>query len=233
MNAVSQMLSARDVGNPDALLAHRSQVGLMARLGDENTVPSVGYIVRQAREMVQRNAELVSKLPQDKTRPSQPEKHAAARELTRITTAFLRSAADHIRANQDRLSEKVTRETNSKLSLSNDRVETEIRQFIAATVKTPEGVAQVSELARLDAKVASVIHSSPAFLLGIGPDVHQNMRLSIIKTHAPDAYAALDEMAELNRILPAYGKLERELNNGAWHNPTIAAEADTRVQIDG
>ena len=49
---------------------------------------------------------------------------------------------------------------------------------------------------------------------------------------APDAYAAFEQMGEIERILPSYAKVEREIAAG-WFNNEIAKAADTRVNIEG
>ncbi len=56
--------------------------------------------------------------------------------------------------------------------------------------------------------------------------------MKAIEVHAPDAYAAFEQMGEIERILPSYAKVEREIAAG-WFNDEIAKAADTRVNIEG
>lgn len=179
-----------------------------------------------------RNAELVSKLPGDLTRPSAPEKHAAARELAHRTQAMLRIAASTLKDKSKVLAERSQQEARRALGLSNDRVETEIRQYITSAVKTEEGMVEVSKLARTDPKVASVIYGSPYFLLGLSPDLAQKMRFDMIEHWCPDAYADMETVAELERVIPAYERLEKEIGS-TWFNGPTASQTDTRVNIEG
>lgn len=220
------------VGDRDSLVAHMSQVSLRSRLGDPDKLLSVGPTIRTAMDFVMRNAELVSKLPGDLTRPSQPEKHAAARELAQRTQAMLRVAASTLKDKQKVISDRSIEEARRTLSLSNDRVETEIRQYISTAVKTPEGMAEVSKLARTDPKVASVIASSPYFLLGLSSDLAQKMKFDMIEHWCPDAYADMETIAELERVIPAYERLGREIGS-TWFNGPTASQTDTRVNIEG
>lgn len=220
------------VGDPATLLSHMSSVALRARLGDPSRVPAGTATITTAIETLLRNAELVSKQPGDMTRPSMPEKHAAAREIAQRTQAILRVSAATLADKHKALWEKAVREADRVLGLSNDRLETEVRQHISAAVKTPEGMAKVSELARTNTKVASVIYGSPDFLLGIGPDLHKTLKMNVVETHAPEAFAALEQMGEIDRILPSYSKIEREIGAGCFNNE-IAKAAETRVNIEG
>lgn len=220
------------VGSRDVLISHMSEVNLRARLGDPDKLTAGSQAVSAAISMVTSNAALVSKLPHDLTRPSDPQKHAAARELAVRTQAMLRVAASTLKDRSKALAESSQREANSVLSLSNDRVETEIRQFVAGAVKTAEGMAKVSALSRSDIKIASVIASSPHYLLNMSAELHQTMQFNMIEHWAPGAYADMEMVAELERVIPAYERLEREIG-ATWYNPVIASQADTRVNIDG
>lgn len=220
------------VGNPDALISHMSQVALRARLGDPDRLTAASTSISTAIEFVLRNAELVSKLPGDMTRPSAPEKAAAARELAHRSMAMLRITASTLKDKSKALSDRSQEEARRALGLSNDRLESEIRQYISTSVKTADGMAEVSKLARSNAKVASVIYGSPHFLLGLSSDLANKMKFEMIEHWCPDAYADMEMVAELERVIPGYDRLEREIGS-TWFSPALAAQADTRVNIEG
>lgn len=221
------------IGNPDSLISHMSEVNLRARLGDPDKLLSASSAIRSAQDMTAKNAGIIyHRLPADLTRPSAPEKHAVARELTQTTQAMLRVTAATIRDKAAVLAQRGQERADRALGLSNDRLETEIRAYIRDAVKTAEGMAEVSNLSRSNTKVASVIYDSPHFLLGIGTDLAQKMKLDMVEHWAPDAWADLEECADLRRVLPNYAKVEAEIGS-TWYNPQLAAQIDTRVQIDG
>lgn len=221
------------VGNRDSLIAHMSSVNLRARLGDPDKLLSVSSSIHSAHDMIAKNAGIIySGLPADLTRPSAPEKHAAARTLATAAQAMLRVTAATIKDKSAVLAKRGQDRANAALGLSNTRVEDQTRAFIAEKVKTAEGMALVSELARTEAVMAQVIYGSPWYLTGLSRDLHNKMKWDMVEHWVPEAWDDMQQCAELERVLPNYARLEAEIGS-TWFNPQLAAQVDTRVQIDG
>ncbi len=110
-------------------------------------------------------------------------------------------------------------------------VESEIRQWMREQVKTPEGMAKVSELARKDATVAGIIYHSPNYLTGINEATHKRMQIEAIERFVPDAYAAINESIELESLSERYEKSIRDIHT-SFYSPSLADKVSTRVEIE-
>lgn len=75
-------------------------------------------------------------------------------------------------------------------------------------------------------------YGSPHFLLGLSSDLANKMKFDMIEHWCPDTYADMEMVAELERVIPGYERLEREIGS-TWFSPALAAQADTRVDISG
>ena len=110
------------LGDPDTIIKHTSSVALGARLGDPAKLPAAATTITTAIETVLRDASLIAALPGDLTRPSLPEKHAAAREIAQRTQAILRVSAATLQDKHSALWEKAGRESDRVLGLANGSV---------------------------------------------------------------------------------------------------------------
>lgn len=98
-------------------------------------------------------------------------------------------------------------------------------------VKTPEGMAKVSEMAKKDSTIAAIIYHSPQYLTGLSEDNHARMRLQAVERFVPKAYEMINEGVELEGLGKRYEKVTAEVHS-SFYAPHLADKGATRVEVD-
>ncbi len=144
----------------------------------------------------------------DKTRTVEL-RHLAARDVAVAdqATTLIRRNADAFRRQADLLIAQGKEAADSTLGPRGGAwgyIDSKICDWIREQAKTPEGMVAVSEAYKTDKNVASIIYSSPHFLLGLSKDLHGRMLATAVEMHAPKAGARLREGQALADIVGNY-----------------------------
>lgn len=160
-------------------------------------------------------------------------KHGIAKDLAERSSRAIEKVAGEIKA-------KVAHLQNRGAAMAEEafaprpgysHLESEIRGWVREQVKTPEGMAKVSDLVKKDATVAGIIYHSPNYLTGINEATHKRMQIEAIERFMPDAYAAINESIELESLSERYEKSVRDIH-ASFYSPHLADKVSTRVEID-
>jgi hypothetical protein len=216
----------------EALVSLQLDAGMRARFGDPERYASMGERLSELHSVVKQNASRVVALAKDETR-TEVTKHGIAKDLAERSTQAIQKVAVEIRAKVENLQYRghaMAEEAFAPRS-GYSQVESETRQWIREQVKTPEGMAKVSELAKKDATVASIIYHSPNYLVGINEATHKRMQVDAIERFVPKAYEAINESIELERLVGRYEKSVSDIHR-SFYTPSLADKVATRVAIE-
>jgi hypothetical protein len=223
------------VSDPQAiqtLTALQSGVGNKARFGDGSKYPSMQARIEALQAVVQGNAAKVAALGKDETR-TEVARHVLAKDLAARTSQAVLTVKAEIETQAEYMQVRGQEMANEVLApkAGYGSHDTELRQWMREAVKSPEGMAQLSALAKKDADVAAVIFHSKQVLTGLSPELHARMRLQAVERFAPAAYAMINEGVELQGLAKRYDKVTAEVAS-SFYSPHLADKGATRVEVD-
>lgn len=210
----------------------QTETGAKSMLGDAEQFESVsGVTIVNANIALRESTAKVAALAKDETR-TEVAKHEAAMQLANRTISALEKAKGSIEARANFLAAEGQGEAEAYFAPLANRaaLDSEVRGWIKEEMKSPEGIAKVRKAAMSDVKIASVIHHSPDFLLGIESGLHMKMRFEITEKHLPNAYQKMTQSVELVGLLNRYDKTISKVRT-SFYMPGIAAKASSRVEI--
>lgn len=215
----------------NALIALQTNVGLRARFGDPERLPSVATELTSLHARVGTNVSSVVALAKDATR-TEVAKHAAARELAQRATKAIADTAAALKARAAILQSDGQSKADHFFAPQSgySHIESEVRTWLREQVKSESGLSKVMSLAKEDRTLASVIYHSPHYLTGLAPDLQTKLRLDMTEQFVPEAFSLVTESVEIEAVASRYDKAIREINT-AFYTPTIADKANTHVEL--
>ena len=215
----------------ESLVSLQSDTGNKSRFGNPEKFPHMQGRIAELHRVVAENTKLVVALAGDMTR-TDVVKHVDAKKLAERTSKAIRTVAEEIKAKAEYLQVRGQEVADEALAprAGFGHLDSEIRGWMRDAVKTPEGMAKVSELAKKDATIAAIIYHSPQFLTGLSEGLHTKMRLQAVERFAPNAYAMLNEGIELQSLSPRYERVVLEVHS-SFYSPHLADKGATRVEL--
>ncbi|MBI5070375.1 MAG: hypothetical protein HZB56_19235 [Deltaproteobacteria bacterium] len=208
--------------------------GLNVMLGDpDNCDPMVAPEMRLAHIALRDGATKIAALVADPTRPTDVEKHVAARKVANAVIDRLEKTKKVILERADYVLDEATRQADLALGPKSDRgsLHSEIRQWLRETSRLPDGLEKIrSALEAGGDDLAAVLWHSPTFLTGLPPDLHETLRFEALQRAKPDTCAAFSSSVGLRRLADRYdGAIRR--TTIYFYNPTVAEKAAKRVEV--
>jgi hypothetical protein len=214
----------------DFLRTMSTAVGRKVHLGDPAKHQAVLNSITAAHNAVEGGVETLARLADDPTR-SEPEKHDAARVVANRTVEVLERSRATIAANAIKIANDAQEAMDAQFAPNPMKagIETEIRAWIRERAQAGD-VAAIKEQAKTTPEVAAVIFHSPRFLLGLAEDTHESFLESIIETHAPKQFAAINEGFELKKLAERYAPVIKSVRS-SFYNQALADTAKRRVEV--
>lgn len=215
----------------ETLTGLMSQSVLNARLGSIDGVPGVGESVAQLKGLIVSTAQKVAALARDETR-TEVSKHGIARDLATHLAKEVRTVAVQVSqkgedmqlAGADLAAEAFAPRPGY------GHLDAEIRSWMRDAVKTPEGMAEVSKMAKTDAAIAGIIYHSPHYLLGIAKPIHERLQAEAVLKHVPKAAAMVEQGSTLVELAKKYEGLVADVHR-SFYEPALAEKTSTRVEV--
>lgn len=173
----------------------------------------------------------IAALTQDKTR-TEVQRHAAAQTVAERTVAQLAATEAHLKATAKHLQKEAEASVDEQFNVDPNRasLQSEIRGWIREQATKPEGLATIRNALKADREVAAVIYHSPHFLLGLAPDVRDNMRIDGIERHLPKAYKMIEGSIALNEAAAKYPAAIAKVRR-TFFSKGLADQAASRVEV--
>lgn len=215
----------------ETLVSLQTETGNRSRFGNPEKFKTMGDRIAELHRTVAENTVRAAALAGDMTR-TEVVRHMEAKKLAERVSQAIRTVAQEIKAKAEYLQVRGQEVADEALAprAGYAALDSEIRGWMREAVKTPEGMAKVSELAKKDATIAAIIYHSPQFLTGLSESLHTKMRLQAVERFAPNAYAMLNEGIELQALAPRYERVVSEIHN-AFYSPHLADKGATRVEL--
>ncbi|MBV0910924.1 hypothetical protein [Anianabacter salinae] len=220
-------------GQTEKLISLQARTYLRTKLGDPERFPSVKAQMTALQDSIVSSATKAKALAGDLTR-TKPQLHLLGKEIAMRASAPIRQHAELFARKAVELMDDGKALADSVLGPREGYgyVDSEIRGWIRDQVKTPEGMQAVSTLYKSDKNVASVLYSSPYFLLGISEALHGKMAATAVEKFAPKGAALLTEGAALSKIVGNYESVVSDIHNSFYSAEVVAKAEASRVEVD-
>lgn len=200
-------------------------------LGDPAKLPRVASHIQSSHDAMADGIKTLGRIAHDKTR-SEPEKHETARVLAGRLLDVLTNSQNAITNAATALDSEIDEAIATTYAPKEGRssLESEMRQWMRETAKTPEGMAQIKQAVLSNFDFASIMVHSPAQLLGLSEERRIDFAEDAIKKHTPDIDAAMSEACHLRDLAKRYPQVIRSVK-ASFYNNAIAEQAKSRVEL--
>lgn len=138
-------------GSESVLSGLMTETGMKARFGDPEKLPSAKARIAELSSLVRGNTEKIAALAKDETRTT-VQKHIVAKDLAERTAQAIRTVATELKAKSEDLIYDGHRMAEDELGPRSgyEFLDSELRGWVSEKVKSPEGMAEVSQLAKTE-----------------------------------------------------------------------------------
>jgi hypothetical protein len=210
------------------------KTGAKALLGDADSLdPLVRAEVQGAHIELNHAVGLVAALRNDATRPSQAEKHQAAKVVADKTVAKLQKVHGQLVRTADQLETDAANSADREWAAKSDTagLDSEIRSWFREQTKHKDGLERIRHAVTTNEDAARTLWSSPSFLTGIPEKTTHELQSDALRALRPKLAAKIDSAIAMTKVAEKFAATIKKIPS-AFYNPLVADSATrTRVEV--